>query len=127
MGAEIIEWGSPAHVPGLMTLRVRDSDKVWRWFHETYTFCNALCEPHCGSEWTYRGRMNVSGPDITMLLEPGETHCTMRQSGPVSFDVLLFDPALVFEAARELCSATPRPHSPCRRSATFAFTEPSAA
>jgi AraC-like DNA-binding protein len=99
---ETVEWGAPSDLPGLVTLRVREGVTLWRWFHETYTFCTALCIPGCGSEWTYRGRMHQAAHDATMLLEPGETHCTHRQWGAVDFDVYLFDPAVVGEAAEEL-------------------------
>lgn len=99
---ETVEWGAPSDLPGLVTLRVRDGVTLWRWFHETYTFCTALGVPGCGSEWTYRGRTHQAAHDTTMLLEPGETHCTHRQWGPGDFDVYLFDPAVLVDAAEQL-------------------------
>ncbi len=106
-----IEWGVPADLPGVGTLRVRNDEQLWRVFHDTYTVCNGgFLKPGTGAEWTYRGRLHSGGRGAIQLFEPGELHATVRETGPVDFDVLFIAPARLRESARRLDCGGRQPH-----------------
>ncbi len=63
-------------------LDVRDSDRLWRYYHEHY--CVTLLH-HGHAEWRYRGNDAVATPDTLMLMEPGEVHVATKVAVPGSF------------------------------------------
>jgi AraC-like DNA-binding protein len=109
MGEPIIEWGRSADLAGVVTLCVSGSDQAWRWFHETYSFCNALGDGGRGVDWLYRGKMQSGTAGNTFFMEPGETHVNTRVNGPLAFEVAFVDAAAVESLARELAAGA-APH-----------------
>ena len=107
---ESINFIRPASVPGSELLIGKNSSRLWRVFHETYTFC-ACTQAAAG--WRYRNKEFFLGDRSSMFMEPGETHCNTAVYKPADFKVLMIQPALVTDAAKELgLSMTPHLHNP---------------
>ena len=88
-------------VPGLEVLRVDASARLWRWYHDTYTVAVAL--DTFRTAWRYRAGVYDGQPAMLGLMEPGEVHAEVRKQQPRDvWRVLLFSPALVDAAAREI-------------------------
>jgi len=96
---ERLEIIRPLSIPGTELLVAKNSSKIWKVFHETYTLCS--CSRGMAS-WQHGGKEFSSGVGSNMLMEPGEMHCTNTIHKPVDIKVLLIDPAVVIEAAKEL-------------------------
>jgi AraC-like DNA-binding protein len=105
--AESIAYARPSGLEGAVTMRVRDSPIVWRVLHQTYTICNTLPSIGRGADWMYRGELHIAHAGVTMLIEPGETHCNVHTDGPLSFDTLMLDACVVDGLLRELGARGP--------------------
>jgi AraC-like DNA-binding protein len=95
----------PPSLPGVELMLVERSDRLWRAYHENYGVClpPLAANPSGGhNEWWYRGRVQRQPIGELILVEPGELHVTRRVTGPASFFVALFDPALLADRAREV-------------------------
>jgi AraC-like DNA-binding protein len=95
----------PPALPGVELMVVERSDRLWRAYHETYGVClpPLAANPRGGhNEWWYRGRLQRQSIGELSLVEPGELHVTRRVTGPASFFVALFHPALLVDRAREI-------------------------
>jgi AraC-like DNA-binding protein len=109
---EEITFASASGLPGVMTMRVKRSPRLWRTAHETYSLCNTLpLLPSLGrwADWTYRGQTHRAHAYLTMIMEPGEVHCNTRIDGLLSFEVLFLQANAVETHAREL-GARGTPH-----------------
>ncbi len=72
----------PVGKEGAHALDVRDSDRLWRYYHEHY--CITLIHHGYGG-WRYRGKDEVATPKTLMLMEPGEVHVATEIAVPSSF------------------------------------------
>lgn len=89
-------------LPGVDVLVAKDSAILWRMFHETYT----LVSGQIGRErrhvrYWHRGEAHDITNDETMLLQPGELHYNIANSGPLTFRTLFIEPELFVEASRD--------------------------
>jgi AraC-like DNA-binding protein len=100
---ERLEIIRPLSIPGIELLVAKNSSKIWKVFHETYTLCS--CSRGMAS-WQHGGKEFPSGEGSNLLMEPGEMHCTNTIHTPVDFKVLLIDQEVVVEAATELGIST---------------------
>jgi AraC-like DNA-binding protein len=82
----------PAALPGVEVMRVDRSDRLWRWYHETYAFCTAYAG---NGDVHYRQGLHSVRPGDTLLMEPGEVHADRRLEGPASFRVLFVPPQVL--------------------------------
>jgi AraC-like DNA-binding protein len=106
---EKILFSRPSGLPGIEIMRVENSTRLWRVFHETYTVCTVL--PCTGrSEWIYRNRIHSAGQRGVMLMEPGETHVNTKTEGYGKFFVMTIRPERIEKIARELGLRTSQPH-----------------
>lgn len=99
-------------IPGVEIMFGRQSPRLWRVFHETYTVClvpRRHNDPRFRVDWQYRGRSHSHPSGGALLMEPGEIHVTRRLSGPADFFVVQIAPEIVEEAARPLGLPSP-PH-----------------
>jgi len=101
---ETISYRSLTEIPGVSVLSVRQSPRLWRVYHETFTICAVFPETPDQSEWMYRGRQYHSGGNDLMLMEPGEVHTMkrIRGEGWGSYDVLTVSPDIVHEISQSL-------------------------
>ncbi|HWA84991.1 MAG TPA: AraC family transcriptional regulator [Opitutus sp.] len=98
--AETILWSQPPDMPEIESISVHNGRRLWCVFHQTYTVCTIL--RHAGaSDWLYRRRRHLVGDRQLMLMEPGEVHRNIRHFGDADFHVVMIQPALVGELARE--------------------------
>ena len=103
---ESLEIIRPTSISGTELLIAKNSSKIWKVFHETYTLCSCL---QGMASWQHGGKEFSSVKGYNMLMEPGEMHCTNTIHKPVDIKVLRIDPAVVIEAAKEL-GLTTNPH-----------------
>jgi AraC-like DNA-binding protein len=76
-----------AHLPGVEHWHVDESARLWKVYHETFTFCVATNSPG-PQAWRYRRRSyEMQERATTMLIGPGEVHVTTK-SPRSSFFVL---------------------------------------
>lgn len=117
---EQIRWWKPQEIPGVEALSVRNSPRLWRVFHETFTICTVLGIEGV-SEWDCRGRRNTSVRGSLMLMDQGEVHNTRRVSAPGTFWVLFLDASYMSRVAEDVLGmSTPRwRFSDFRDAATF--------
>lgn len=95
----------PVSIPGAELIIARNSARMWRVFHETYTICSCA---QAATSWRYGSKEFSTGDGGNMLMEPGETHCNTAVHKPADYRVLLISPAAVIDAATELgLSTTP--------------------
>lgn len=104
---EIVRQWRPAGLAGVEVLHVRNSVRLWRKFHDTYTIC---MNRWVASDLTYRGRVCAIAGEGTFLAEPGEVHVNPRVRAAQAFDVIFVDPPLVVAAAAELGAPGAAPH-----------------
>jgi hypothetical protein len=100
----------PKYIEGVELLRARQSPRLWKVWHETYTLCiiYQAGAGSIGSHWRYRRTAHLSSSGDVMLMQPGELHVTERLTLPrADFDVFMLEPALVHKAAAESGIATP--------------------
>jgi AraC-like DNA-binding protein len=101
-----------AALPGVESLVIERTTRLWRFYHETYTWSLVPAAGNgslAGCKWWYRGRDHRLHPGGVALMEPGELHVTKRIEEPTDCWVALLSPALVETAARELGLRAP-PH-----------------
>ena len=78
----------------------------WSIFHDSYSICSSM---DFGQSWTYRGKTHELHSPGSMLMEPGELHCTKSMPGPVGFTALNIPVKDVVIAAQAL-DLGGRPH-----------------
>lgn len=110
-GEEVRIW-HPAHLRGLELITGVNSNRLWRWFHETYTVSVIQPRQHGPlradiADWWYRGRQHVMRPRTVALMEPGEVHADRRHYQVADFFAFFFDPAILGSAAQELSICGP--------------------
>jgi hypothetical protein len=106
---ERIEIAAVPDVPGVEVLRIDARARLWRWYHDTYSVAAEF--DAFRTTWRYRARVHDGTPGMIGLMEPGEVHVEVRKGQPRDvWRVLLFSPALVEAAARELGAAPSRVH-----------------
>ena len=96
---ERVEYLRPAALPGIELLCGYNSTRRWRVFHETYTFCG--CET-ASARWRYRNKELPLSDRTNMLMEPGETHCNTAVHKSANFKVVLINPEIFINSAKEL-------------------------
>lgn len=105
---ERVWYSAPRALPALRILHARDSGRLWKVWHETFSICtaHAVWDAENGREgcasWGYRGQQLITARGGLMLMEPGECHVTQRVEGVGTFDVLQIDPSYIEEVASEL-------------------------
>jgi AraC-like DNA-binding protein len=105
---EKISFARYADMPFLETMSVTNTQRCFSAFHETYTICGNLSRG--GADWRYRGNDESGSGNIIMLMEPGETHRTVKLYGTAAtFFVLHLDPAWIRNLARS-AGFTKTPH-----------------
>lgn len=114
---EEITWSIPPDLPEVEILTVKNNQRPWYWFHETYTVCNidnfvdddGRPRPAGAAEWNYRAKTYLNPARTLMLLEPGETHRNRKAPPMCNFSVALFDTRFVNRIATE-SGLHPDPH-----------------
>ena len=96
---ESLSFIRPVSIPGTELIIAKNSSKMWRVFHETYTICSCV---QAATSWRYNGKEFSTVDGGNMLMEPGETHCNTAVYKPADYKVLLISPAIVTDAAKEL-------------------------
>lgn len=81
-------------------LRARGTRHLFSEFHER--FAVSINRGRHGGDVFYRGTISPHAPKTVFLLEPGELHRTLRNTGPVNVDVLFFDSALLRQLAPDM-------------------------
>jgi AraC-like DNA-binding protein len=102
---ELVWFTRSRSAEGLEVLHARNSPRLWKIWHDTYTLCLTYRGngSRCGASWRYRNRDLTIGPREVMLMEPGEVHVTQRIEGDIAdFDAFFLKPSLVDEIGREL-------------------------
>ncbi len=100
---ENIQWHRSQEFPNLEFIWAKNSTRLWRVYHETYTVCTPLGDPtNQYAEWVYRRNKYVSPADHIMFMEPGEIHANTKMHNPGTFQVLMINPTTIENAAREL-------------------------
>lgn len=89
---------SPDELPGVCWGRREDVVELHCSIKDRYAYAIAR-RGHTDSY--YRGRVESQGPGTLRIVEPGELYRELRQDGPKSFDVVMFEPAL-FDEVRML-------------------------
>jgi len=106
--SESVEFWRPAELPGVEVLRVKHSERHWRWYHETYSVCSIMTG--LGTvEWNYRGRHHSAPAPQMQLYEPGNVHVTNKPLLDCEFRVLFISRASAQAAAEELGTSS-EPH-----------------
>lgn len=82
---ESISIKRPDGFPQVECWSVKNTQRKYRIFHETYTFCSVI---RGGGDWRYRGESFTSYQSDVMLLEPGNVHITDNLSRKISYDVI---------------------------------------
>src|SRR5262245_45348786 len=98
---EKITFLRPIEFPGVETMSVRNSTRLWRIFHETYAVCTVLTQSNQYAEWTYRRGHHKAASGELMLMEPGEMHVTKRNHGIGKFEVLEVSSEVIGSIAME--------------------------
>jgi len=98
---EYIRWWKPQGFSGVEALSVRNSPRLWKVYHETFTVCTVLGDV-AAAEWECRGRRHVSGQGSLMLMDQGEVHNTGKLSAPGTFWVLFLDTAYMSRVAEDI-------------------------
>lgn len=92
-----------ADLPGYEVFDVRGSTRRWQVFHTVFDFCVPNQSIQRGEQrWAYRGRTYEGCGSSTMIMEPGELHCTVKVARPADFLVLRADEATIRELTLEL-------------------------
>jgi len=89
---ESIVFASPPALPGVQVMTVRDSCRLIRYYHETYSICSLLQLGCRGPEWVYRGRTHEAVDGDIMLMEPGELHVTKKVEMAKHYAVVMIAP-----------------------------------
>lgn len=97
---EQIEVRRAPELPHLEAWTIRDSTRLYKALHTTYTVCSINSLPR--GDWKYRGKDLSSTSRDLMLMEPGEVHTVKNIWGGSSCDVLFIDPSYVHKVADEL-------------------------
>lgn len=96
-------------VPGVEVLRIDARARLWRWYHDTYTVAAEF--DAFRTSWRYGARVYDGTPGMLGLMEPGDAHAEVRKQQPHDvWRVLMFAPALVEAAAREIGMPGSRVH-----------------
>lgn len=101
---ERIRFVSDPDLPGLELMLVQQSARLFRIFHESYDICVIpfdINAADAASYWKYRRWHQVARPGGIMLMEPGETHATVKITRPGTYWVAQFAATLVAAAAAE--------------------------
>lgn len=109
--AESISYRPLPQIPGASLLSVKNSTKLWRVYHETYSICTVLPETSAMAEWQYRGKTYESPARSMQIIEPGEVHRMQRivGNGTGTFDVILLNPSAMHEISQSM-GLRPQPH-----------------
>lgn len=102
VSTETVLYRPSTTLPGVVSMHVENSSRLWRNFHETYTICCTRQSPGRWADWVYRGRRQRAHDGLLMLMEPGEFHSNLRIGGPLSFETVLLPPSLIESHAREM-------------------------
>ncbi len=100
---ENLSFINPTSIPGTELIIARNSARMWRVFHETYTICSCA---QAATSWQYRSMEFTTDDGGNMLMEPGETHCNTAVYKSADYKVLLISPVVVIDAAKELGLST---------------------
>ncbi len=79
----------PVGTQGCHALDVRNSERLWRYYHERY--CMTLVAAG-QAEWRYRSRSAEASTRGVMLMEPGEVHVNTSVEAAGSFFAVCIDP-----------------------------------
>lgn len=106
MTEETISFHRSDDMPFVERMSVRHTRSHFSALHESYTLCLNL---GAGAEWLYRGKKRCGDGRMVMLMEPGETHKTVKLLAPTgSFEVLHLDAQWMQSMAAE--AGMPMPH-----------------
>jgi AraC-like DNA-binding protein len=82
---------------GVLMYRMDDEDGLYCGMKDLHAF---LVVERGRSEVLHRGRTFPVGPGDIVLAQPGELYRDLRRDGPSTFDIVLFEPAHIADAAR---------------------------
>jgi AraC-like DNA-binding protein len=102
----------PAHLPETDWFAAADSARMWRVYHEQYTFCVLPPEDNArdaGALYSYRSSDVRCRPAAAYFYEPDTVHANRTIYRAAAFYVVRVDTATVVELAREL-GLGERPH-----------------
>lgn len=102
----------PAHLAETEWFAATDSARMWRVYHEEYTFCVLPPEGNArdsGATYSYRNMQVRCRPHGVYLYEPDTVHANRIIHRAAAFYVLRVDTNVVVELAHEL-GLGPRPH-----------------
>ena len=107
MSPETISFSRSADMPFMERMSVLNTRSHFSALHEGYTLCLNLGRG--GAEWLYRGQTRRGDEKMMMLMEPGETHRTVRLLAATgSFRVLHLHAEWMQQMAAE--AGMPTPH-----------------
>lgn len=88
----------PVGTQGGHALDVRDSSRLWRYYHERYCF-TLVTEGH--AHWRYRNRYAEASSRGVMLMEPGEVHVNTSVEQAGSFFAVCIEREHLAELTRD--------------------------
>ena len=87
---------------GVIVARIEHEQRLFRGMKDQHAF---VVSERGAWEFLYRGATYRQGPGTVQLKQPGEIYRDLRREGPASYDMVLFEPA-VLAAARAASSTT---------------------
>lgn len=101
-GPETITFSRYSSLGNSVVIDVRDSNRLWKNYHDTYTLCIVDKNHRSSSVNKYRSKNHVAGPGDILFFEPGEYHATEKINGFGTFKVIMLNNATVASALQDL-------------------------